>query len=483
VTVYLVGAGPGDPGLLTVRGAELLAVADAVVFDRLSAPSLLDLAPRSAERIDVGKTPGGRRTEQSDINDLLVDLGRRHEVVVRLKGGDPFVFARGGEEAEALAAAGVPYEVVPGVTSAIAVPAYAGIPVTLRYSSTSLTIVTGHEDPTKPGASVDWTALARLGGTIVVLMGAARFPAIADALIDGGLDPATPAAAVRWGTRSDQQTIRGTVAELAGQRLEPPVTIVIGEVAARHLDWFERRPLLGRVVVNPRAREQASELTALLRAQGAEVIELAAIELRDPSDGGASLRAAVERLEDYDWVVLTSANGASRFCDAVGDGRRLAGVRLAAIGPGTAQVLERRFLRADLIPPSYVAESLVEAFPLGPGRVLLPRAKVAREELPRGLSAKGWEVEVVEAYETVTATPDGATLARLERADAICFTASSTVTRFLELVGPHRVPPVVVAIGPITAATARDAGLEVTAVAEEHTLDGLVTTLCSVLAP
>jgi uroporphyrinogen III methyltransferase/synthase len=477
VTVYLVGAGPGDPGLITVRGAELLARADVVVHDRLSAAELLDLAPPQAERIDVGKRPGGAGPSQTDIDQLLVDRGRSGATVVRLKGGDPFVFARGGEEAAALEAAGVDYEVVPGITSAIAVPSYAGIPVTRRFSSTSVTIVTGHEDPAKDEPSVDWRALARTGGTLVILMGAARIGAIADELIAGGLPASTPAAAVRWGTRPTQRTIRSTLGDIGAAGVRSPATIVVGDVAAERLDWFERRPLFGLTVVNPRAREQASELTARLTAKGAAVVELASIEIGDPADGGAALREAVERLASFDWVVLTSANGARRFCAAVGDARRLAGVRLAAIGPGTAAVLADHFLTVDLVPPSYVAESLLGAFDPGPGRVLLPRAAVARDVLPDGLRARGWDVEVVEAYRTTTPTPDAATLERVATADVVAFTASSTVTRFLELAGAERLPRGVAAIGPITAATARDHGLVVDVEATDHSLDGLVAAI------
>jgi uroporphyrinogen III methyltransferase/synthase len=480
VTVYLVGAGPGDPGLITVRGAEVLRRADVVVHDRLSARALLDLAPASAVRIDVGKRPGGGNS-QPDINELLVEHGRAGRTVVRLKGGDPFVFARGGEEAAHLQAAGVPYEVVPGITSAIAVPAYAGIPVTRRFSSTSFTVVTGHEDPSKGFQAVDWRAIARVGGTIVILMGVAHIEKIAAQLMSGGLSPETPVAAVRWGTTPRQHTVRATLATIASQPLEPPATIVVGDVAADSLDWFEGRPLFGTTVVNPRAREQASDLTSLLEEQGAQVVEMASIRIEEPDDGGAAMAAAIEALDDYDWVVLTSANAAQRFLDAVGDARRLAGVRLASIGPGTSAVLEERFLSPDLVPSSYVAESLVDEFPEpgeeDVGRVLLPRAAVAREVIPDGLRELGWEVDVVDAYRNVTAELDERALDEVRRADAVLFTASSTVTRFLDLAGAEALPPCVVTIGPITAATARDHGIEVTIEAADHSLSGMVDAL------
>lgn len=481
MTVYLVGAGPGDPGLLTVRGAEVLAAADVVIYDRLSLDGLLALAPAGAERISVAKVPGGLSTPQDEINALLVERGRAGQTVVRLKGGDPFVFARGGEEAAALLAAEVPFEVVPGVTSAIAVPAYAGIPVTLRHSSTSFTVVTGHEDPARPESSVNWEAVAQVGGTVVVLMGVGRIRAIADRLMAGGLSPDTPAASVQWGTRPEQRTLRATLGTLADQPLASPSTIVIGEVAAQDLSWFESRPLFGKRVVVTRARDQASALVKALEWAGASTVELAAIEITEPVDGGAGLRAAAASVADYDWVVLTSVNGATRFLDELRDARALAGVSVAAIGPGTAGALAARSIAADLMPEEYVAESLLAAFPAPPagraGRVLLPRAAVARDVLPEGLRAAGWQVDVVEAYRTVTAAPTPAEREAAATADVITFTASSTVERYLEIKGDDPVPPLVACIGPITADTARAHGLHVDVVAAEHTIPGLVAAL------
>jgi uroporphyrinogen III methyltransferase/synthase len=475
-----------------VRALEVLQRAEVVVYDRLSQESLLDLAPAGAERIDVGKAPGQVRLPQEGINALLVERGRRGETVVRLKGGDPFVFARGGEEAAALAEAGVPFEVVPGITSAIAVPAYAGIPVTLRHSSTSVTIVTGHEEPgAGEDGTVDWRAVARVGGTIVILMGVARIGRIAAALMAAGRPPDTPVAAVQWGTRPEQRTVRATLATIGDHELGTPSTIVVGEVAARDLAWFENRPLFGRRIVVTRAREQASELVARLAALGAATVEVPAIAVAEPADGGAALAAAVDRVAAgaYDWLVLTSPNGARRLLAALRaagrDARALGSTRLAAIGPGTADVLAAANLVADLVPPRFVAESLLASFPgtgegdVATGRVLLARAAVARDVLPEGLAERGWKVDVVEAYRTEPAPLDERAAAALADAEIITFTSSSTVTNFLAGAGSGAVPPVVAAIGPVTAATAREHGLTVDIEAEVHSLDGLVAALCA----
>ena len=482
MTVYLVGAGPGDPGLLTVRGAEVLARADVVVYDRLSVASLLDLAPPTAERVSVGKSPGHKSMEQDEINALLLERGREGRTVVRLKGGDPFVFARGGEEARALADAGVPFEVVPGVTSAVAVPAYAGVPLTYRGLSTSFTVVTGHEDPWA-ATETDWEAVARVGGTVVILMGVATRGAIAERLMAGGLAPGTPVAAVTWGTRPDQTSVRTTLAELGRTEVEAPATIVVGEVAGLDIRWFESRPLLGRRVVVTRARAQASELAARLHELGADTIEVPVIEVRPAGDGGAALRAAAARAGEYDWVVFTSANAVERFVPLLRDARDLGAARVAAIGPGTAEALRRLALVADLVPEEFVAEALVEAFPPGPGRVLLPRAAAARGVLPEGLRAKGWEVDVVEAYRTEPVPQSEERLVAARRADAITFTSSSTVTNFLAAAGRDAVPPIVACIGPVTAETARSCGLVVDVVAGVHTIDGLVDAVVVALSP
>lgn len=482
MTVYLVGAGPGDPGLLTVRAVELLGRADVVVHDRLAEAQLLELAPAGAERIDVGKQPG-RPVAQEYVNDLLVDRGRAGLEVVRLKGGDPFVFGRGGEEALALLAAGVSFEVVPGVTSAVAVPAYAGVPLTHRGLSTSFTVVTGHGRP-RQGDDADggpsWEALAAAGGTIVVLMGVSERAKYAARLQNGGLPGTTPVVCVHWGTRPRQRSVRTTLAQLPGVALEPPATIVIGEVAGLDLSWFECRPLFGRRVIVTRSREQGPFLVRALGGRGAEAVELPLIAIAGPADGGAALRAAAGRLSSYQWVVFTSANAVERLVALVPDARAFGPARIAAIGTGTTAALTTARLVADLVPERFVAESLLESFPppATPGaRLLLPRAAAARDVLPDGLRAAGYEVDVVEAYRTERVQPTPAALAAAAGADAVAFTSSSTVTGYLEVAGPDALPPVVACIGPITAATAREHGLEVSVVAGVHTVEGLVDAL------
>jgi uroporphyrinogen III methyltransferase/synthase len=478
VTVYLVGAGPGDPGLLTVRAAEVLGRADVVVHDRLAGRSLLDLAAAGAERIDVGKSPGGP-IDQEAINALLVERARAGQTVVRLKGGDPFVFGRGGEEAAALRLAGVSFEVVPGVTSAIAVPAYAGVPVTHRGLSTSFTVVTGHSRHAVD-EDTNWDAIAAAGGTIIILMGVAHRAEIAKRLMEAGLNPSTPVAAVRWGTRPGQVTQRITLGELGEVLMEPPVTIVVGAVAGLDLAWYEARPLFGRRIVVTRPRHEAGTLSMRLAELGADPLELPAIRLVGPADGGAGLREAAAALGQgrYRWVVFTSARAVSPLLAEVPDARAFGRTRIAAIGPGTAAQLGRHFLVADLVPDQFVAEALVGSFPQGDGgRVLLPRAAAARDVLPRGLQAKGWTVDVVEAYRTQRELPSSAELQAASGADAVTFTSSSTVTSYLSMAGDRAVPPVVACIGPVTASTARDAGLTVDVVAAEHTIDGLIAAL------
>ncbi len=479
MTVYLVGAGPGDPGLLTVRAAELLAGAEVVVHDRLAEATLLDLAPPSAVRIDVGKSPGGP-IDQQGINRLLVEHGGAGRCVVRLKGGDPFVFGRGGEEALALIEAGVDFEVVPGITSAVAAPAYAGIPVTHRGLSTSFTVVTGHSRHSVD-SEIDWASLATAGDTIIVLMGVSHRAEIAKRLVEAGRPATTPVACVRWGTRPDQRTIRTTLDGLGDAPLEAPVAIVIGAVAALDLAWFERKPLFGRRVVVTRAREQSPTLAAGLRAQGAEVVEVPTIAIAPPADGGAALAAAAGRLSAhaYRWLVIASTNAVDALFAHLRDARQLGDVRVAAVGTATAGALRRHGVVPDLVPPTANAEALVAAFPPPPAAgstVLLPQADRARPVLADGLAARGWQVDAVEAYRTVCAEVPAVRLERALSADAICFTSGSTVESWVAVAGATA-PPVVASIGPVTTAAAKRLGLAVTVEAADANVDGLVDAL------
>jgi uroporphyrinogen III methyltransferase/synthase len=483
MTVYLVGAGPGDPGLLTRRGALLLAQAEVVLFDRLVDPGLLDLAPPDALRIDVGKRPGAPR-RQDEVSALILEHARQGRTVVRLKGGDPFVFGRGGEEAEVLLAAGIPFEVVPGVTSAFAVPASAGVPVTHRGLSSSVTVVSGHiGDPGAPGA-VDWASLARAGGTLVVLMGMAVRAEIARRLIDAGRPHDTPVLVVHRGTTSTQASVRTTLAGLADVDLGPPCTIVIGAVAALDLRGTARGPLTGVRVVVTRARAQAGALVSALVGAGAAVIQLPVIAIADPPDGGLALRVEAARAATYDWVVFTSANAVERFVGLLRDGRALGEARLAVVGEATARALAAYRLAADLIPDDETAAGLVAAMSNAlsdgapAGRVLFVRAAEAREVLAPGLRGKGWEVTEVDAYRTVSVGGIGDDeLDAASGADVMTFTSPSTVTHYAELAGSRRPPPVVACIGPVTAQAARHAGFDVDVVAAEHTVDGLVAAL------
>jgi len=495
MTVFLVGAGPGDPGLLTRRGAQVLAEADVVLYDRLVDPGLLALAPAGATLIDVGKRPGtgseaGTAPRQEDINDLLVRHGRQGVTVVRLKGGDPFVFGRGGEEAEALRDAGIAFEVVPGVTAAFAAPASAGVPVTHRGLSSSVTVVTGHVGEPDSAAAVDWESLGRAGGTLVVMMGMARRREIARRLMAAGRPADTPVLVVHWGTSPHEEAVRTTLGELATVRLGPPATIVVGAVAALDLRDRAATALAGLRVVVTRARAQSSGLADLLARAGARVVDLPVIAVREAADGGAALAAVAAQAGEYDWIAFTSANAVDRFVAHLRDGRDLGRARLAAVGGATADALGARHLVADLVPEEATAEALAEAMPVPgpttPGRVLFPRAAEAREVLAPRLRAKGWEVTEVEAYRTVAAGPDdGATAAALDAAaaaDVVTFTAPSTVARFMAAMGPRRVPGVVACIGPVTAEAARAAGLAVHVVAPDHSAAGLVAALAAHLA-
>jgi uroporphyrinogen III methyltransferase/synthase len=494
--VHLVGAGPGDPGLLTIAGRRALERADVVVHDRLGTGELLSLCRPGAELIDAGKAPGRVPMGQREINATLVEHGLRGRRVVRLKGGDPFVFGRGGEEAQALAAAGVPFEVVPGITSAIAAPAYAGIPVTHRGLATSFTVVTGHEDPGKPAEQTDWAALARVPGTLVILMGMGRLEEIAEALVAGGRPPDEPAAAVQWGTTPRQRRAVATLGTLAArvraQGLGAPAVVVVGPVAglAESVGWLEQRPLLGRRVVVTRARVQASELSQRLRELGAGVVELPAIRI-EPLPDGPQLEAALEGLGGYGLIVVTSVNGVEALFDRMAargrDARALpADATVVAIGPATAGRLADHGVRADLVPERFVAEGILEALadrPLDGVRALVARARGARPDLVDGLRARGARVDELELYAAVPQPADPADREAALTADYLTFTASSTVRSFVGLLDPedrarlNGAVPRVVSIGPITSATAREEGLTVHAEAAEHTIPGLVEAL------
>lgn len=496
--VYLVGAGPGDPALFTLRGKDCLQQADVVLYDYLANPALLAHAPTRAERIYVGRRGKGKYPAQEEITRLLIERARAGKVVVRLKGGDPFVFGRGGEEAEALAAAGVAFEVVPGVTAAVAAPAYAGIPVTHRTLASTVTLVTGHEDPDKPATALEWPKLASSHGTLVFLMGMKNLRSIVANLLAEGRPAATPVAIIRWGTRASQQTIVGTLFDIADKaeaaKLEPPTVIVVGEVVRlrAQLNWFERRPLFGKRVLMTRAKEQAGELASLLASYGAEPVEAPTIQIEPPADW-TPVDRAIRALGSYRWVMFTSVNGVMQFMTrlrAIGfDARSLAGLTICCIGSRTAEELERFGLRADLVPNEYQAEGLLASLDgrsVNGTRVLIPRAEVAREVLPDELRARGAQVDVVTVYRTTVPTGDAAGW-RQQLADrqvqAVTFTSSSTVRNFVDLVGgveaaKRLLQPVAVAcIGPVTAKTAQEYGLTVSILPRENTVPALAAAI------
>jgi uroporphyrinogen III methyltransferase/synthase len=490
--VYLVGAGPGDPGLLTLRGAEVLRTAEVVISDALVSPELAALAP--AEAMRVGRSPEHPRS-QEELNELLVGQARAGKRVVRLKGGDPFLFGRGGEEAERLAAAGIPFEVVPGVSSITAVPASAGIPVTHRTLASTLTVVTGHEDPGKAGSGVDWALLARTPGTKVILMGSERLGSIRAALLAHGLAGETPAAVVSWGTTPRQRTVTGTLDTIADRAaaagVTAPTVIIIGEVAGLEprLNWFEDRPLFGRRVVVTRARDQADALSRPLRELGAEVLEVPCLQFAPP-EAVEPLVEAVTGIASYDWVIFTSANGVTRFFEhffqAFDDIRCLGLVRFAAVGPGTAARLKALRLRVDLMPAEFVAPQIARDLArdgsLDNLRILLLRAEVANPELPRLLEDQGAIVDDIAGYRTVADTVDwNGAAARLqeEGADWVTFASGSAVTHFDARFGLRdlrgRFPGLRVAsIGPETSQALTELGVTVDAEARPHTAEGLV---------
>ncbi len=514
--VYLVGAGPGDPGLMTARSLELIASADAIFHDRLIPPGALAAARADADLVYVGKAPGdvpgvkdaygpltpGTSVAQGEIHQRLIEAARAGKSVVRLKGGDPFVFGRGGEEGEALRAAGVEFEVVPGVTAGVAASAYAGIPVTHRDDASAVAFVTGHEDPEKGETALDWEALARFPGTLVFYMGVRRLGENAAALIAAGRDADESAAAVERGTMDGQRTVVATLGTLAEEvereGIGAPALIVVGPVVERRgeLAWLERRPLHGRRVVVTRARTQASGLAATLRSLGGEVVELPAIRI-EPRIESEEVRRAVEQIGEYALICLTSPNGVRLLFEAMReaglDARALGGapkqkqveegkgLTIAAIGPGTARALSEHRIAADVVPERFVAEALVEALvpvEVQGKRVLIARAAEARDVLPDALRARGAEVDVVALYETVREEPSAEVVEAAQDADYVTFTSSSTVRNLTETLG-DRFPADarIVSIGPITSEAARASGLEVAVEADRHDVDGLVAAL------
>jgi len=482
--VHLVGSGPGDPDLITVKGKSVLERADVVLHDHLANKELLRLAPPHAELIYVGKKKAEHARTQEEICEIMIDRARRGLRVVRLKGGDPFIFGRGGEEAEALAEAGIPFEIVPGVTSPLGIAAYTGVPLTHREHTSVVTFVTGHEV-----ARIDWDRVGR-AETLVVFMGLTTFAQIAQEIISRGRSPETPAMAVRWGTRADQETICGTLAtlpELIHQRgMKPPATIIVGEVVRLRdkLDWYGRLPLFGKRIVVTRARDQAGALGAKLRALGAGVVELPTIEIAPAADYGP-LDRAVRELDSYEWLIFTSANGVRNFVERLDhSGRDLRAIRgcIAAIGEATRSAIEALHLKVDLIGEEFVAEGLIAVFrslDLQGKRILVPRAAVARDVLPQALRAQGACVDVVEVYRTVvpegTARQAAEVFADPRKIDWITFTSSSTVQNLVQIAGVDILRSVKVAsIGPVTTATAKKLGVSVAAEASVYTTDGLI---------
>jgi uroporphyrinogen III methyltransferase/synthase len=497
-TVYLVGAGPGDIGLLTLRGAELLGRADVVVYDALVNKDLLRLAPKTAEIIFAGKRSYYHTIPQEELNALLVTKAREGKTVIRLKGGDPYVFGRGGEEAAELVAAKIPFEVVPGISSSVAAPNYAGIPVTHRDFCSSYTVITGHEDPAKDGPGIDWAQVARIPGTKVILMGVKRIREISGQLIEHGLSATTPVAMIRWGTTGRQKCIEGTLGTIAEvvekTQFTAPAVTVIGEVVKlrKQLNWYENRLLFGRRIVVTRTREQAGQLSRQLEALSAEVLEIPTIKTA-PTDRLADLADALLELNSYSWIVFTSPNGVTMFFEnffkAFEDLRDIGGVRIAAVGPATAAKLKELHLKVDVMPAEYVSAKIVKALityeSLENLKILLLRAQVANPELPRELEAVGAIVDDIACYQTVPEAGDindAAASLTEHGADWITFTSGSTVEHFharFDLPALlKRFPQIKLAsIGPETTKALAALNLKPAVEAKPHTIDALVNAL------
>ncbi|MGD0625338.1 MAG: uroporphyrinogen-III C-methyltransferase [Thermodesulfobacteriota bacterium] len=495
--VYLIGAGPGDPGLITVKGLACLKKADVVVYDHLANEQLLSSAKEGAEILYVGKKGGEHTLSQEKINAGIIAKAGEGKTVARLKGGDPFIFGRGGEEAEDLAKAGIPFEIVPGVTSAIGVPAYAGIPLTHRDFTSTVAFITGHEDPTKEESKISWDKISTGVGTLVFLMGVGNLPTIASELMKNGRNPETPVALIRWGTLPEQETTIGTLSTIGGiarsKKIKPPGIILVGEVVGLRdkINWFERLPLFGKKILVTRSREQASDLSERLRDLGAMPIEFPTIEVIRP-ENWADADHCASQVERYDWIIFTSVNGVKFFLDrlfALGrDVRDLKGPRVCAIGPKTAEALQSLKIRVDFVPSKYQAESIFAGLQkenLKGKRILIPRAKVARDILPEELRKAGALVDVVEVYRTIRPqrnTEEVKDLLRNGSILAITFTSSSTVSNFVEMVGRNEARELtagltVASIGPITAEKARSLGIETTVMPKEFTIPALVEAL------
>ncbi|MEN6355707.1 MAG: uroporphyrinogen-III C-methyltransferase [Armatimonadota bacterium] len=491
--VYLIGAGPGDPGLITVRGLELLRRCNVVVTDRLANPLLLEHVQFGAEIIYAGKESRDHTLTQDEINAVLIEQAKQGKSVARLKGGDPFVFGRGGEEAVALAEAGIEFEVVPGVSSSVAAAAYAGIPVTHRSLASSFAVITGHESPDKSDSDIKWDKISTGVDTLVFLMGIENLPHIVESLVDNGRDPKTPVAVIQWGTHTSQRTVTGTLDDIIrkceGEQIRPPAVTVVGEVVnlRETISWFEKKPLFGRRILVTRDKHQAGELSEMLLELGAYVVEVPVIKIKAPPDYSL-IDAAFEKPGGFDWIIFTSVNGAYGFMKRLilldKDIRVIGNAKLAAIGPETANTLRAFQLKVDYVPSKYVAEEFVNQFPedVRGKSILIPRALNARDVIPEGLRAKGAEVVVAPVYETVTnydRTEDLRVQLSANNLDIVTLTSTSTVNSFIELAGNIELPKniTIACIGPITAQATRAHGLEPDIVAEDYTIEGLVQAL------
>lgn len=497
--VYLIGAGPGDPGLITVKGLECVKKADVIIYDYLANERLLDQRRQDAELIYVGKQGGKHTLPQDDINALIVQRANEGKIVARLKGGDPFIFGRGGEEAEDLVDNGIPFEIVPGVTAATAVPTYAGIPLTHREHTASVAFITGHEDPTKPESKVHWDKISTGIGTLVFFMGMKNLPSIVENLVTHGRNPETPVALIQWGTRTDQRVVTGVLSDIVEKvkeaKLGPPAIIVVGEVVKlrNKLNWYESKPLFGKRIVVTRSRDQASVFAEMLIDRGARTIEFPTIDVVPPTSW-EELDAAIMTVESYAWIIFTSANAIRFFMERLRhlnkDLRMLKGVNICVVGPKTAEALESYGLKPDLIPSEFKAEGVIAA--LGGTKVrghkfLIPRAKVARELIPDKLREQGAEVTVATAYENIRPAADLERVYKLfteKKISSVTFTSSSTVHNFVEILGQKEYKTLmqgvtIACIGPVTAKTAQDYGMKTDIMPTDYTIPALVDAMVS----